>query len=703
LNGEEVSIYDVSYLDIEFEKYLYGLFEFDKKYYALFEKGLFCLDKNFNFVSKTIEWRETQSITRKCIHQNRIYFTDATTVSYLDLLTKEYKKIHQFDYSVIISDLRMIDDVLYISCTEGVFIYKDGEVKKYREEISAPISAIAIDDKGNEWYASLTRGVIQNQKSIVKPTKYGGLDNISYIEKIKDNILIGSNDGNFYKGQLENLEKKAMTIENQVFPIIGSFFIDTTHWFLTSNYIFNRDESGINVSNRDVLYSAIYDKIYIANGNGVFVVKSQYFKEIPKKNITPNLTFFKKSILPIYQSYKIEDDSDGNVWVGAEEGLFKIKDTSFVRITKPEFQGSIVDIEIRDDKIFGVNYGVGVFVYNIKEDSCLLFQDVDGLISNKVTKIVTDLPHVFVAHSKGISQLEYKNQKLSIVRNFGVEHGVKIGELDFLSVVDSTLIFAIDKKSYELDINEAKLDTIKLFGNISTAEAYSDEEIEIKFDCIEYNFGNRINYKYRLSPIDTSWSHTNNESVVYRYLPPDDYTFEVEMVHPLRLPSKSYAVNFTVFSHWYQSKITYFILLSLLLLLSRFFIRIKVLNFSKQRLYVWFLNILKPKKRNSINIKDIKGGLQIILLDEIKYLKASGNYVEYHLKNAKIITRSTLKNSLEDLNNSYNLRQVHRSYIVNLDMVNRINQKTLVINEEEVPYSVTYREVIDKYLGNVQV
>ncbi len=698
LNGKEVKSYNLS--QTEGLEYLFGLVEYENKYYALTKNGLLCLDRDFSTISQMVDWGETYTIRRRCLHKDRIYFSSTNTFCYVDLKTKEYKKVHVLDYSMVITDIRAIDDVVYICSTGGVFTYKDGEIKNYNEDITSPISAISIDDKGNEWYASLTRGVIQKPKLYVEPTNLCGLDNISYIDKKTDNIHIGTDDGEFYLSQDGNCENINVNVENLSFSINGSFFIDSTRWFFTSSHVFNEDKIGVKISNRGVLYSNEFDNVYIIFGEGVVVSKVEQMVNKPSNNFEPNHDFSKKKeVLPIYQCYAINDDSKGNVWVGAEEGLFIIQDKSYTKIEMPELNGSVVDLQIKDDIIFGLNYGVGVFVYDIDNESCFLLKEENGLISNKVTKIVIDLPSVFVAHSKGISEFEYRDNKLSVVRNFGVEHGMKIGKLDFLSVIDSSLIFGIDKKSYALDITNIASDTVEIFGDISTVEASSDEEIRIIFDCIDYNFGDRVNYEYKLSPIDTSWTKTNNESVVYRYLPPNDYRFEVRSVHPLRLPSVPYQVSFVVYDHWYQSKVTYFLSLVLLGFLVRFLIKIGVINFSKQRLYQWFLNKLRPRKFETIKIKDIKGGTQIVMLNEIEYLKASGNYVEYHITNNIITTRSTLKKSLDLLDNALNLQKVHRSYVVNLDKVTRINAKTLIINEKEIPFSATYRSVIDEHLG----
>lgn len=91
----------------------------------------------------------------------------------------------------------------------------------------------------------------------------------------------------------------------------------------------------------------------------------------------------------------------------------------------------------------------------------------------------------------------------------------------------------------------------------------------------------------------------------------------------------------------------------------------------------------------------IKDGYTLIKihLDEILFIEATGNYLKYVLKNKQILTRSTMKEALETLPPARFI-QVHRSFIVNSDQVQRIERHQLILAGQTIPIS-------SSYIGNV--
>lgn len=86
-----------------------------------------------------------------------------------------------------------------------------------------------------------------------------------------------------------------------------------------------------------------------------------------------------------------------------------------------------------------------------------------------------------------------------------------------------------------------------------------------------------------------------------------------------------------------------------------------------------------------------------VFYKDILYLEAAGNYVNFVLKDRKVLSRSTFVEALHLLPASKFIR-VHRSYMVNLDKINKIEKHQLTINDYVIPVSDAYIQEINNVL-----
>jgi LPXTG-motif cell wall-anchored protein len=79
-----------------------------------------------------------------------------------------------------------------------------------------------------------------------------------------------------------------------------------------------------------------------------------------------------------------------------------------------------------------------------------------------------------------------------------------------------------------------------------------------------------------------------------------------------------------------------------------------------------------------------------VYLDDLYFVKADGNYVEFHSVEKKTLERDKLKEILEKL--PPNFIRVHRSYLVNKNQIASYNSSTVILKSgQEIPLSRTYR------------
>jgi DNA-binding LytR/AlgR family response regulator len=87
-------------------------------------------------------------------------------------------------------------------------------------------------------------------------------------------------------------------------------------------------------------------------------------------------------------------------------------------------------------------------------------------------------------------------------------------------------------------------------------------------------------------------------------------------------------------------------------------------------------------------------------LDDIEYIEGMKDYVKIHVtkKDKPLISRTTLK-SLELQLPQEQFFRVHKSYVINVDYVTRIQRGRIKTLNYELPLSDNYREMINKMIG----
>lgn len=80
-----------------------------------------------------------------------------------------------------------------------------------------------------------------------------------------------------------------------------------------------------------------------------------------------------------------------------------------------------------------------------------------------------------------------------------------------------------------------------------------------------------------------------------------------------------------------------------------------------------------------------------VLYDDILYLEAAGNYVTFVLKDKTLLSRSTIAEAHNMLPAGKFVR-VHRSYIVSINKIDKVERNQLTISRRTVPVSEAYNQ-----------
>ena len=231
------------------------------------------------------------------------------------------------------------------------------------------------------------------------------------------------------------------------------------------------------------------------------------------------------TLAPFPHAYEIEcysskyncmlKDHKGTLWVGTQNGLFKMEEVK----------------------------GKGT-----KSEKYKTPDRIEGLTNNCIRSLVTDADgHVWTGTSYGISRIT------PTVVNLGVDDGIPakpMMDCAALLLTDKRLVFAAggglavsfrpdeqlgEEKPLPVVITNITINgetvessTLSLLGNLS----YKQNYLSFQFSTLNYATPSHDHYRYRIRNLESEWNTCSDGggqcTAIYRALPPDDYTFEVQ-------------------------------------------------------------------------------------------------------------------------------------------------------------------------------
>lgn len=101
---------------------------------------------------------------------------------------------------------------------------------------------------------------------------------------------------------------------------------------------------------------------------------------------------------------------------------------------------------------------------------------------------------------------------------------------------------------------------------------------------------------------------------------------------------------------------------------------------------------LLKNKTEPVNYIFLKDGYEQVkvMLEDILYIEAAGNYLNIFTTAKKITTRLTINEAI-DLLPKNQFERIHRSYIVAKNKVSKFNKQSVFINELELPVGANYQ------------
>lgn len=477
--------------------------------------------------------------------------------------------------------------VIWVGTFGGISkFFPNNDFKVYRNDptdnnslSSSSVCGIYEDDEGNVWIGTFNAGV--NKVSGNEVTRFFNDVNepnslssnrIKDITGIDNEIWIATDNGlNKYDKDTGRFTvyKKTEDENSVINSEIRVLYIDNEGilWIGTRGGISTFDRQGKFTSYNEVLekngvyektISAIYEDsegiMWFGLGNDGGLVK--YNKETGEvKNYLSDDD--NKNSLSFNNVRSISEDSDGNIWIGTQDGLNKLNKNT------EEFKVYLYSDGLSNSFIYGVlvddydniwattNYGLSM--YDQSEDKFVRYYEADGLATNEFN---------------GFSYHKNKNGEIYVG---GVNGVTKFNPLELqLKMGTSDVIVDSIKTSGGMEVT--------LRDNIVLE--YDSRELYIKFFIPEYKNMSQMQYAYKLEGMDSEWEFSGTENYArYANLPPGKYKMLMAGRNYNGIWSDVSSVDIKVKNSIFKTPVTYFIYIFILFGIIYFFYnQVKILD-----------------------------------------------------------------------------------------------------------------------------
>jgi hypothetical protein len=383
--------------------------------------------------------------------------------------------------------------------------------------------------------------------------------------------------------------------------------------------------------------------------NGETVTYESYSKEFSAKDLFRNVI------------YGLVEDKEGAVYYCTMSGIWKYSNDTYQYLGEDNAllaqNSSCIIINPLDSCLWIGTNGFGIVVHG-KDRTYQISQD-QGLASNSVRKLYYFSNEVWAATRQGLSRLVFNNGKYKI-KNYTVYDGLPSNEITSVAIRNDIVYVGTSKGLclFNLKINENNdfqpnilITKFKVNNQpfiISTAEIRlksNQNMISIDFVGLVYKNNGKVNYKYRLLGLDTTWVNTNNLNCLFSGIPEGSYTFEVKSQSSYGVwNSKPARISFTILSPIWKR--TWFLVLGSLVFAMFLFLvyRIRVAAINQKNDLKQNINLYKQQSlRQQMNPHFIFNTLNSIQLYILEKDTISSH--KYLTKFARLI-RMTLDNSL---------------------------------------------------------
>ncbi len=551
--------------------------------------------------------------------------------------------------------------------TGGVYCFENADfmgTPKYFLLENLRITSVLRDREGGYWISTLTEGVFYYPN--IQVSIYGNdvlpFERVSAVYTNEKGIYVGYESGILSHIRSNRLDNYTLADEKHTKTSVRFIIPDATSsniWIGTN--LFLHSYNGMDITN--YLYSnntfGYHTREMFRSFDGNYWVATAYGirKFDGKETIyhSKNANEFSGAVNTICE------DSKGIVWFGCNNGLWSYHQGFYEYLgnENPFFSKSISSIAIDlDGSLLLATRGFGLIV---KSNSGIMqLTRSEGLISDHIKKVLVDKSGVWLSTNHGISWFKREKGKINEIHNFTTADGLPTNDINGIYIKEDQVYVATSKGIAVFNLNTIKGNATKpnckivsvrvnnFETNITKGELtldYTQNFLIFEYVGLAFKNMDRLEYRYRLLGLDSSWVYTRTTKSIFSGLEPKTYRFEVQTMNSNNLWGDSAILSFTIRppfwkTLWFSSLLTLALTLGLYLVyLSR------IRSIRRRNELVNSINLYKQQSlRQQMNphfIFNTLNSIQMYILEKDKF--SSQKYLG---KFSKLI-RMTLDNSLE--------------------------------------------------------
>lgn len=591
------------------------------------------------------------------------------------------------------------------------------------------VSAILEDNEGGTWFTTLKTGIYYFPDLTIQ--NYSTKDGLPHAEV---NTLMVSPVGvvaGFEAGKIIQFSQsidqkkfmgsKGRTRFNRILEHKGSTYYAANEYVLAA-----KDEvlRYYPIPARDIAVSD--EHLFITNSSTTIRVPLKDLDQFEVADPTPPYNLQKMGIT----EYVIMDApgkkilyQDSILWVGLPEGVVRWTSARVDTILHCE---AVTDLEICGSELWVATSGEGI--YRILLDSSQQLSEKGpltqinrerGLVSNFCTSLacIGD-GELWVGTKAGISQVRLRGGEMS-TRNWTRRLGLPSNTINDLGVDQKGDLWLATQEGLcqlpkhvveshlvppKVLIESITVDTSQLDPTASTIDIYpSQTSISIRLGGISYQHS--IRFRYRQTE-ESDWEDIPGNTLFLKNLAPGDYKFFFQAISEAGVESiANLELLIIVHPPFWQSMWFWLLLLGLGIGLIILFFRINVLSFNRQAVRQLIRSIFSKGEQEEPELifKVVDGSYVKLKFGTILWMKAAREYIEIHTEERHYLTRCTMKVMEKNLDPIKEIQRVHRSYFVNLGRVTGVKTNRLILGDQEVPYSDSYRHLITEYKEKLRI
>lgn len=376
----------------------------DKYVYSLTRKGIIA----FNIESETFKIFPINNCNDMLFNKDDLWIATATEI--LDLNNGQVLEI-PYNNGEAISEIELIDGVIYIGTNQRVFAYSMEHKKVMMVKENVTVETLFVDSKGALWFSDKGKGIysykFDKQLLFLGPDKIAPTEVRCFLEDDHNNIWIGTYAGIYVIDSQFNI--KHYTDEN------------TSSRSLSHDSVLSlfKDKNGL------ILVGTFYGGINYYDPNALF----RYYPEsIDQKD---GLTFRVVS--------EMVEDNDGGVWICTEGGGLNYldrKENKMHAFETPALDDGLVHSSFKSiyfdqkETLWIGSIRGGLFEFNIKTKTFNNYAEKyndDILINaNKINDIVNYGQQLYLSTQNSIEvfDLKTKKRKSLFSNSYKKEHNI---------------------------------------------------------------------------------------------------------------------------------------------------------------------------------------------------------------------------------------------------------------------------------------